>query len=205
VITVGDGGVITTNNADWDKLFRLWRQHAMNVPDTVRHHSNRIIFEQYPMCGFNYRLTDVQAAIGREQLKRLAEIVARRREVAQEYGQLLRSEVPQVELPAEPEWAQTNWQSYCVRLPAKVDQRAVMQHMLDRGVSTRRGIMCIHREQAYADLPCPWPLTQSERAQDECILLPLFPQMTSETVREVVGALQDAIAHARSQPAPADA
>ena len=75
VITVGDGGVLTTNNAEWDQRFRLLRQHGMSVPDTVRHKSNQVIFETYPVPGFNYRLTDVQAAIGLEQLKRLPHIV----------------------------------------------------------------------------------------------------------------------------------
>src|SRR5262249_17897391 len=75
VITTGDGGMITTNNADWDRKFRLWRQHSMSVPDTIRHGSRQVIFESYPEVGFNYRMTDIQAAVGREQLKRLIGIV----------------------------------------------------------------------------------------------------------------------------------
>ena len=79
VITTGDGGMITTANAEWDARFRLLRQHGMSVPDTVRHGSREVIFESYPEVGFNYRMTDIQAAVGREQLKRLPEIVDRRR------------------------------------------------------------------------------------------------------------------------------
>ncbi len=75
VISTGDGGMLTTANADWDRQFRLLRQHGMSVPDTVRHGSREVIFESYPMLGFNYRMTDIQAAVGREQLKRLPEIV----------------------------------------------------------------------------------------------------------------------------------
>ena len=70
LVSTGDGGMITTK-PDWDKQFRLWRQHAMSVPDTVRHSSNEVIFETYPELGFNYRMTDIQAAVGREQLKKL--------------------------------------------------------------------------------------------------------------------------------------
>ncbi|MGE0024564.1 MAG: DegT/DnrJ/EryC1/StrS family aminotransferase, partial [Hyphomicrobium sp.] len=147
VVTTGDGGVVTTRHADWDAKVRLLRQHGMSVPDTVRHASNQVIFESYPIAGFNYRLTDMQAAVGREQLKRLPGIVRRRREIGATYAQRLAAEVPEVEPPAEPSWARTNWQSYCVRLPRGVDQRDIMQRMLDKGVSTRRGIMCIHREQ----------------------------------------------------------
>lgn len=192
VVTVGDGGMITTNNPEWDALFRLLRQHGMNVPDTVRHQSQKVVSEEYPICGFNYRLTDVQAAIGREQLKRLPEIIERRRVFAHNYDLML-AELNGVTAPHEPEWARSNWQSYCVRLPAGADQAKVMQRMLDKGIATRRGIMCIHRERAYENLPLPWPLTESERARDECILLPLFPQMTVEMQRETIEALREAL------------
>src|SRR4249920_1187376 len=82
VMSTGDGGMITTNNKEWDAKCRLLRQHGMSVPDTVRHGSAKVIFESYPIVGFNYRLTDIQAAVGREQLKRLPEIIARRRAIA---------------------------------------------------------------------------------------------------------------------------
>ena len=79
VISTGDGGMITTRHADWDQKFRLLRQHAMSVPDTVRHGSPQVIFESYPTLGYNYRMTDLHAAVGREQLKRLQSIVSERR------------------------------------------------------------------------------------------------------------------------------
>jgi len=197
VITTGDGGMVVTARQEWDQKFRLWRQHSMNVSDTIRHQTNRVIFEQYPEVGFNYRLTDIQAAVGREQLGRLPYIVARRRELAKEYHALISADIPSIDLPFEPTWAQTNWQSYCVRLPPDSDQRSVMQFMLDRAVSTRRGIMCIHREEAYADLPIRCPLTQSERAQDTCIQLPLFAEMTAEMQLEVVAVLKAAVTRSR--------
>lgn len=188
VITTGDGGMITTSNPEWDRQFRLWRQHGMSVPDTVRHGARQVIFESYPILGYNYRLTDIQAAVGREQLKRLPEIIERRRFLAGRYRELL-ADVPGIGLPEEPTWARSNWQSYCVRLPNGCDQRRVMQFMLDRGVATRRGIMCIHREEAYADVPGPWPLPESERAQDHSIILPLYHQMTEEDQNYVVEVL----------------
>jgi perosamine synthetase len=191
VISTGDGGMITTRHSEWDRQFRLLRQHAMSIPDTVRHGSTEVIFETYPVLGYNYRMTDIQAAVGREQLKRLPEIVGQRRELADRYKALL-ADVPGLGLPQEPEWARTNWQSYCVRLPSDVDQRRVMQAMLDSGISSRRGIMCSHREDAYKDLPLHNPLPQSERAQDECVLLPLYPGMTGEDQQRVASALREA-------------
>jgi len=192
VITTGDGGMITTDSADLDNNFRLLRQHAMSVPDTVRHGANQVIFESYPLLGYNYRMTDIQAAVGREQLKRLPEIVAYRRSLADGYRAML-GNVPGLELPYEPSWARSNWQSYCVRLPEKSVQMEVMQAMLDAGVSTRRGIMCSHREEAYRDLPITHPLPHSEAAQDHCILLPLFPQMTEEEQARVAAALRQSL------------
>ena len=193
VISTGDGGMITTRNADWDKTFRLLRQHAMSVPDTVRHGASQVIFESYPMLGYNYRMTDIQAAVGREQLLRLPGIVEQRRVLARRYAERL-ADLTELVLPVESDVVRTNWQSYCVRLPPECDQRAVMQSMLDAGVSTRRGIMCSHREEAYRDIELRWPLRQSELAQDHSLLIPLYPQMTPDEQDRVVSALRDACA-----------
>jgi dTDP-4-amino-4,6-dideoxygalactose transaminase len=192
LLTTGDGGMITTANEGWDRKFRLWRHHGMSVPDTHRHHASRVVFESYEVLGYNYRMTDIQAAIGREQLKRLPALIERRRAQARRYRDLL-SDVPGLILPEEPTWARSNWQSYCVRLPAGHDQRTVMQAMLDAGVPTRRGIMCVHREPAYTDTDQRHLLVESERAQDGAIQLPLFHDMTDEQQETVARALRTAL------------
>lgn len=192
LLTVGDGGMMTTSNVEYDRFARLLRQHGMSVSDSVRHNSRTVILEEYPVPGYNYRLTDVQAAIGRVQLTRLDEIVARRRQLAQTYREML-ADIPGIRAPSEPEWAKTNWQSYCVRLPEGADQREVMQKMLDRGVATRRGIMCAHLERAYAHHELRFPLPESERAHRGCILLPLFHQMTEDMQEQVVSSLKAAL------------
>lgn len=192
VVSTGDGGMITTRHADWDRRFRLLRQHAMSVPDTVRSQSSAVIFESYPEVGFNYRMTDIQAAIGREQLRRLPGIVERRRVLAARYAELLK-DIAGLAAPSEPADAKSNWQSYCVRLPDGADQLGVMQAMLDAGVSTRRGIMCSHREPAYASAPPRHPLRHSEAAQDRCILLPVFTQMSDGEQEQVAKALRHAL------------
>ena len=193
VLTTGEGGMLTTNNAEFDAFFRLARQHGMSVPDAVRHASPRVIFEHYPISGYNYRMTDLQAAIGRQQLRRLPEILARRRSLAQRYRVLL-SPLAEIRAPVEPPWAKSNWQSFGLRIDPRYDQRAIMQYMLDNGVATRRGIMCAHLEEAYADRDLRHPLPLSEAAQRHTILLPLFPQMTDEMQQQVVAVLRDAIA-----------
>ncbi|MDE5442466.1 aminotransferase class V-fold PLP-dependent enzyme [Bradyrhizobium sp. CSA207] len=193
VITTGEGGMLTTADAELDRKFRLLRQHGMSVPDIVRHGSQRVIFEEYVLVGYNYRMTDMQAAIGRKQLERLPELVARRRAVAAKYAEQL-GNLEGLRLPTEPAWARSNWQSYCVRLPDRLDQRISMQHLLDKGIATRRGIMCSHRERPYAETRQRHDLRQSELAQDRSILLPLYAQMTDADLLSVVAALKAEIA-----------
>jgi dTDP-4-amino-4,6-dideoxygalactose transaminase/flavin reductase (DIM6/NTAB) family NADH-FMN oxidoreductase RutF len=211
LITTGDGGMITTSDQGWDARLRLWRHHGMSAPATERYAAREVVFESYEMLGYNYRMTDIQAAVGRVQLRRLPEVIERRRSLADRYRELL-ADVPGVGLPQEPAWARSNWQSYCVQLPEGQDQRAVMQAMVDAGISTRRGTMCAHREPAYPQgtwscapgspgCQCPAgscaQLRESERAQDQGVTLPLFPQMTEAEQDAVVAALRVACAGRR--------
>jgi len=204
LVSTGDGGMLTTDNAEWDAGLRLLRQHGMSVPDTTRHGSKQVIFENYPLVGYNYRMTDIQAAVGREQLRRLPGFLERRRYLARRYLDGLAG-CAGLLLPVEPPWARTNWQSFCVRLQGDLDQRRVMQELLDQGIASRRGVMCAHREAAYP--PGTWTchpgsrdctceagscrrLVESERAQDRGIILPLFHQMTEPEQDRVIAALR---------------
>ena len=196
VISTGDGGMITTRHENWNAQFRLWRQHSMSVPDIVRHSSSEVVFESYPEIGFNYRMTDIQAAVGRQQLTRVSDIVHRRRRVAELYRAALH-DTPGLTLPFEPHEAKSNWQSFCVRLARRYNQRQTMQQLLDRGIATRRGIMCSHREMAYSG-KATWrsatSLQASEHAQDHGLILPLYPQMAEQDQQIVISALKDVLA-----------
>jgi perosamine synthetase len=192
VLSTGDGGMLTTNNAAYAAQFRLLRQHGMSVNDRVRHSSHQVIFEEHSVIGYNYRMTDIQAAVGREQLRRLPEIIATRRRLGARYAELLAG-IPDLGVPHVPNYARTNWQSYPVRLPDHCDQRGVMQFMLDHGVATRRGIMNAHRERPY-QREGGYNLRESERAQDRSIVLPLYPQMSDEDQDYVVAMLTAACA-----------
>jgi dTDP-4-amino-4,6-dideoxygalactose transaminase len=195
LLSTGDGGMLTTADPELDRRFRLLRQHGMSVSDSARHASKEIITEEYATLGFNYRLTDIQAAVGREQLKRLPTIVARRRQLASRYHDRL-SSMAGVTIPAEPVWARSNWQTYAVRLAPPHDQRLVMQRMLDAGIATRRGVMNAHSEPAYP--PGTWRaaaegLGRSEELQRRVVALPLFHQMTDDDQDRVVEALSLAL------------
>lgn len=206
VVTTGDGGVLTTSDAELAHRFRLLRQHAMTVPDTVRHHSDRVFFEAYLEPAHNYRLTDLQAAVGRPQLARLDAIIEERRALAAVYHEALaRSSVlaPPRELP----WARCNWQSYPARLRdgSGPGQVAVMQHLLDRGIASKRGVSNAHQEPAYREgrrwtcgpTPCGVGhaaghcarLPRSERLRDTTLLLPLFHGMTADEQQAVLAAV----------------
>lgn len=199
IITTGDGGMLTTADPELDRKFRLWRQHSMSLSDTARHNAKDVQFEQYTELGFNYRMTDVQAAIGRAQLARLPGIIEERRKLAKQYDGLL-GKIEGLGLPAEPAWARSNWQSYCVRLPRHVSQVDIMRAMLNEGIATRRGVMCSHREPAYQTEP--WrsdegagALAESEALTSHAVILPLYVGMTDHDQARVVSALASALDH----------
>jgi dTDP-4-amino-4,6-dideoxygalactose transaminase len=191
VITTGDGGMLTTSDPALDRKFRLLRQHAMSIPDTVRHAARSVIFEEYPEVGYNYRMTDIQAAIGRVQLDRLPGILTRRRTLASRYYQALTG-IPGLNPPVNgPDW-RPNHQSYPVRVTRdySLGRDALMQALLERGVSTRRGIMNSHQEPAYAGMG-PLILPHSESARDQTILLPLYDGMAADDQDYVIDCLSE--------------
>jgi dTDP-4-amino-4,6-dideoxygalactose transaminase len=195
VLSTGDGGMLTTRDAEMDQKFRLLRQHGMSVPDTVRHEASQVTFEEYPVVGFNYRMTDIQGAIGREQIRRLPALVLRRRGLAARYQSGFRA-CAGVTTPPEPEWARSNWQSYAIRV-ARERQRPIMQTLLDEGISTRRGVMNAHREAAYP--AGTWrvapghSLERSEEAQDTAIMLPLFHDLQERDQDRVIATVIKAV------------
>ena len=200
VLTTGDGGLITTASAEVDARCRSWRNHSQTRVETEEGE----VAVTYPELGFNYRLSDISAAVGRVQLVRLEEAIPRRRELAARYTRLLAG-MRGVETPCEPHWARSNWQSYCVRLGESIDRVRVVQQMRQAGIATLGGITCAHREQAYEKEPwfcgsgrCSEPvgcshLVHSEEAQEDCLLLPLYHELSEEDQDRVVSSLQNAL------------
>ena len=189
LVATGDGGMITTASAEYDNKFRLLRQHGMSVPDTIRHSANKVIFEDYVTTGFNYRMTDVQAAIGIEQLKRLPDFLEQRRKLAALYREKLKT-ISWLETPHEPSYCKSNWQSYPIKVldHAPVSRDVLMQRLLDSGISSRRGIMNAHQEPPYSQHPA---VKKSEAARDSVVLLPLYTGMTQAEVESVIKRLSN--------------
>jgi len=195
IVSTGDGGMITTDNAEWAARLRRLRQHGMSVNDLQRHQSATVVTEEYLELGYNYRMTDLQAAMGVAQLRRLPKIIARRRELAANYDRALTG-LPQLELFREPGNALWNQQTYLVRLKgaSPVQRDEVMQKLLAVGIATRRGIMSIHREACYGSAYAAQSLPESERASDQCFCLPLYTQLTEAEQQHVTEQLRRALA-----------
>lgn len=193
VITTGEGGMITTNDPQIAARLRLLRQHGMDSSVLDRDRANRVQVERYLLLGYNYRMTDLQGAVGVEQMKKLPRILERRRELGTRYNEAL-AKHPWLRPPHIPAYAEANYQSYAAQLTgdAPLGRDELMQRLLDCGVSTRRGVMLIHREPPYAGAVPPGHLPHSEHAGDRSILLPMFTAMTDQQQQSVIDSLQRA-------------
>jgi perosamine synthetase len=191
ILTTGEGGMITTNDSNTAAPLRRMRQHAMNVSDLARHSTNKVVFESYDEIGYNYRMTDLQAALGLVQLERLPEMLDRRRSLAIRYTTRL-STIPWMIVPSEPQNCRHNFQSYMVRLreDAPITRDELMQELLNQGVSSRRGIMAIHRELPYRDAKWETLLPVTNLVTDTALVLPLFYEMTEEEQDYVIDCLE---------------
>ena len=194
VITTGDGGMITTQNKEHYKQLKLLRQHGMSIDDRARHNVKKIIFEDYIKIGYNFRMTDIQAALGIKQLERLDWVVKERRKIAHRYNDAFK-DINCIRLPVEKDGFFSNYQSYSVYLKsnAPISRNELMQKLLDRGISTRRGVMTAHREIAYKDYCRGLSLPVSEDVSDRSIILPLYVPMKEEEVNFVIDNFRELI------------
>jgi perosamine synthetase len=193
LITTGEGGMLTTNREEWAVRGRRLREHGMSVSAAERHSGGGAVVESYLETAFNYRMTDIQAAVGLVQLGKLDAIVRRRRELAARYHELL-ADVPGLRAVADPEHGTTNYQSFWVVLPedCPVTRNEVLARLAARGVSARRGIMASHLEPAYAGHPhVDLPVT--EMFTGRSLILPLYHDLGEADQRTVVDELKSAL------------
>jgi dTDP-4-amino-4,6-dideoxygalactose transaminase len=192
VITTGEGGMVMTSRADWAERLRRLREHGMNVSAAARHAATSPVIERYLEVGYNYRMTDIQAAVGLVQLGRLDAMVARRRGLAARYRERL-AELPGVVVPGDPPFGTTNFQSFWILLGDgfPLGRDALLERLMEHGISGRRGIMAAHLEPAYADRrQVELPVT--ERLTSRSLILPLFHVMTEEEQDRVIAVIRDA-------------
>jgi dTDP-4-amino-4,6-dideoxygalactose transaminase len=189
LLTTGEGGMVTTDSPQWSVRMRRLREHGMTVSAADRHAAGGAVVEEYAEVGFNYRMTDVQAAIGLVQLDRLLAMVQRRRELAVRYQTAL-SKVDGLRWAQDPDHGTTNYQSFWVLLPDDhpATRNEVLAALADRGISARRGIMASHLEPAYRGHPHV-PLPATEKLTSRSLILPLYHQMTEAEQDTVIEAL----------------
>lgn len=185
LLTTGEGGMLVTPDSDAAARLRRLREHGMDLSSAARHASRQPVIEHYTELGFNFRMTDIQAAIGLVQLGKLGKLIARRRMLAQRYQQLLKG-IPGVRTITDPPYGTTNYQSFWVLLPEDfpVSRDELLSRLAEAGVSARRGIMAAHLEPAYHGLP-HGPLPVTERLTARTLILPLFHDLT-EPAQDVV-------------------
>lgn len=190
VITTGEGGMITTDRPELAEQLRRLRNHGMSVSAGKRHDSRKLIVPSFDTLGYNYRMSDIQAAVGIEQMKRLDDIVRRRRLLAGRYDAAL-TDHPWLRAPVVPKHVQTNYQSYAVNLTddAPVERDELIARLRELGVSAGTGIMLAHRETPHRERRGADSLSVSETAHERSLLLPLFPQMSDGEVEQVVDSL----------------
>ena len=191
LLTTGEGGMLTTSNADWAARARRLREHAMSVSAADRQASVLAPAEEYLEIGFNYRMTDMQAAVGIVQLGRLPEIVRRRREIADRYTAALAG-VDGLRPVRDPGWGTSNFQSYWVEVGEDypLDRDALLLHLAEAGVSARRGIMSAHLQPAYAGSPARrGALPVSEHLTGSTLILPLYHQLEAADQATVIDTL----------------
>jgi perosamine synthetase len=178
LVTTGDGGAIMTANAEVAARLRQLRNHDLGRPDGTFHE-----------IAWNYRLSDLQAAVGRVQLGKLSALLTERRAQVERYRSLLAA-LP-LELPSEPAWARSNWQTFCVLLPDGRDAATIIALLAKHGITTRPGTANAHEQPAYGAQSNTLP--HSERATRRGLALPLFPGLTEEQQTAVARALTAAL------------
>ena len=195
IITAGEGGMLTTNDPETAARLKKLRHHGMSVNDLVRHAAKSVIVEEYDELGYNYRMSDLEAAVGIVQLDKLAELLKQRARLAARYTQAF-NELGYLIPPAVPAYAKHTFQSYLVRVrqDAPISRDELMERLLERGISTRRGIMATHQEPLYAKEYAQVRLPETEAATRETLILPLFPQMTAEEQDYVIANIKEVMA-----------
>lgn len=200
ILTTGEGGMLTTSRPEWAERARQLREHSMSVSATDRHTTVLSPPEEYREIGFNFRMTDLQAAIGIVQIGRLPAIVERRRAIAAGYQTAL-APVAGLRAIKDPAGGTTNFQSFWIEVGPDypLDRDGLLQRLADADISARRGIMAAHRQPAYRDHDGgSASLAVTEHLNETTLILPVYHQLTPEDQERVIEVLQlqDAVAHA---------
>lgn len=190
ILTTGEGGMLTTARHDWAKRAGRLREHAMSVSAADRHRSILPPAERYDEIGFNFRMTDLQAAMGIVQLGRLPEVVERRRTLARRYHEAI-ADMPGLRAVQDPEHGTSNFQSFWVEVRPQygLDREGLLEALARAQISARRGIMAAHRQPPYEGMVPRGGLPATERLTDNTVILPLFHELSEADQDRVIATL----------------
>ncbi|WP_446353651.1 UDP-4-amino-4,6-dideoxy-N-acetyl-beta-L-altrosamine transaminase [Coleofasciculus sp. G2-EDA-02] len=177
IITTGEGGMVLTNQRDlYEKLIRLRTHGITRNPDLMQGESHGSWYYQQLELGFNYRMTDIQAALGFSQLKRLDKFVERRGLLAERYNLLLK-DLP-LTLPGKSPDSSSSWHLYVIRLHLdKVNKThpQIFEELRERGIGVNLHYIPVHIQPYYQQIGFGWGnFPQVERYYQEAISLPLY-------------------------------
>jgi perosamine synthetase len=195
VISCGEGGMVLTKDQSLADMARVYRAHGASTSDFARHKAGSLAHESYNVVGYNYRMTDIQAAIGIKQMDLLDALTQKRIQIATRYNDAF-SKLAELEIINPPTYVtRWNYQSYPLRLAkgGSTERNALLQALQEKGVSTRRGIPPIHKEPVYE---CGVHLPNTESVSERSLFLPIFPQLTDDEVDHIIDSVKKAV----SQP-----
>jgi UDP-4-amino-4,6-dideoxy-N-acetyl-beta-L-altrosamine transaminase len=197
IITTAEGGMVLTNRADLAQRLRLLRSHGITRdPGQMSEESQGAWYYQQLELGFNYRITDLQAALGLSQLARLDAFLARRRELAARYQRLL-ADLP-VTMQAPQADAESAWHLFVVRLQGariQCSHREVFDGMRAAGVGVNLHYIPIHLQPYYRDLGfAPGDFPQAESYYTQALSLPMYPDLSDVQQDHVVDSLRRLLA-----------
>jgi perosamine synthetase len=197
-LTSGEGGVVTTDDDELAARLRRFRNHCMDTSGREREESGSFVYAIEEL-GYNYRLTDIHAALGLTQLAKLDHFIARRTELAERYSEQLTAR-DDVVLPIVPPGATSSWHLYVIRLELdrlKVDRDQVFKALRAENIGVNVHFIPVHHLGYYARLlgNVPGDFPNTEAAYRRVLTLPLHPSMTDGDVDTVVAALDKVLAH----------
>ena len=152
IITTGEGGMITTNDDHLADIMNMMRNHGASVSEEQRHYGPQpYILPEFSLLGYNYRMTDLQGAMGLVQLKKLSELIKERQQRALFYNEQL-AEISWLSTPAVPAGHEHSWQSYVCYIDEKtapMPRNDIMKYLQERGIATRPGTHAVHMLALY--------------------------------------------------------
>ena len=191
-ITTGEGGAVATNDvAYYDKLL-MFRSHGITRdPARFEEKDAGPWYQEMQLLGYNYRLTDIQCALGLSQLKKLEYFVSKRREIVFRYNEAFNNNAA-VKIPPVTPNINPSWHLYVIRLQNGIDKNSIVNHLNSKGVGSQVHYIPVYRHPYYVKMnyiPADYP--NAEVYYRQCLSIPLYPSMTEQQIEAVIESIND--------------